>query len=268
MKNILVLIHDDAGQEARLQVALDIARAMDGHLNCVDITMVPMLVSDYVSMGGGAMLLGDEQAAESANGARIRARLEREDVPFTWQDMTGDAATCLKEAARLVDLVVLNRVFDKALYPNMADLVGAMLTEGDVPVLAVPENARGLNVGGRALIAWDGSKDAEAALKTALPLLAHASEVTLLYADDGSITIPAEQGAIYLGRHGIPATVRREETGTDRPGTVILVEAATNADYLVMGGYGHARWLEAIFGGTTEKLLARSPVPVFLAHHR
>lgn len=268
MKNILVLIHDDTGQEARLQVALDIARATGGHLNCIDVTMVPMLVSDYVSMGGGAMLLGEEQAAETANRQRIQARLEREDVPFSWQDMTGDAATCLKEAARLVDLVVLNRAFDKALYPNMADLVGTMLTEGDVPVMAVPEHATGLNIGGRVLIAWDGSKDAEAALKSALPLLARASDVTLLYVDDGSITVPAEQGAIYLGRHGIPATVRREPGGIERPGSILLVEVATNADYLVMGGYGHARWLEAVFGGTTDKLLSRSPVPVFLAHHR
>lgn len=35
MKNVLLLIHDDDGQEARLQVTLDLTRALDGHLTCV-----------------------------------------------------------------------------------------------------------------------------------------------------------------------------------------------------------------------------------------
>src|SRR3989344_3652734 len=36
MKNILLLVHDDHGQEARLQAALDITRAVEGHLTCID----------------------------------------------------------------------------------------------------------------------------------------------------------------------------------------------------------------------------------------
>jgi hypothetical protein len=35
MKNVLLLVHDDLGQEARLQAALDIVRAIGGHLHCL-----------------------------------------------------------------------------------------------------------------------------------------------------------------------------------------------------------------------------------------
>ena len=42
MKNILLLVHDDAGQEARFQAALDIGRAVEGHLSCLDVTVIPM----------------------------------------------------------------------------------------------------------------------------------------------------------------------------------------------------------------------------------
>ncbi len=47
MKNVLVLLHDDAGQEARFQCALDLTRAIDGHLTCVDVAMLPVAVEDY-----------------------------------------------------------------------------------------------------------------------------------------------------------------------------------------------------------------------------
>ena len=52
MKNILLFVHDDSGQEARFQVALDLTRALGGHLLCLDITYVPPLVgSGYYDDG-------------------------------------------------------------------------------------------------------------------------------------------------------------------------------------------------------------------------
>ena len=62
MKNILVLVHDDDGQEARLQVAFDIVRAVRGHLTCVDVVTVPVFVGEYMGVGGDALLLEDEKA--------------------------------------------------------------------------------------------------------------------------------------------------------------------------------------------------------------
>ncbi len=41
MKNVLLLVHDDVGQESRYQVALDLTRALQGHLMCLDVTYVP-----------------------------------------------------------------------------------------------------------------------------------------------------------------------------------------------------------------------------------
>lgn len=46
MKTLLLLVHDDAGQEARLQAALDLTRALDGHLTCVDIAPIPVFAGD------------------------------------------------------------------------------------------------------------------------------------------------------------------------------------------------------------------------------
>jgi nucleotide-binding universal stress UspA family protein len=42
--------------------------------------------------------------------------------------------------------------------------------------------------------------------------------------------------------------------------------AASGADVLVMGGYGHSRFRELVFGGFTRRVLNSSPLPVFLFH--
>ncbi len=60
MKNILLLIHDDAGQEARLQAALDITRALGGHLKCVDVTPLTVIPDDAFGSDGSAVLLEHE----------------------------------------------------------------------------------------------------------------------------------------------------------------------------------------------------------------
>jgi len=269
MKNILVLIHDDSGQNARVQAALDVARAVGGHLRCVHVSIIPEVVTDFVSMGGNALLPEDEALKEAGNRNRLRERLENDDVPFDWIDVTGDLTLSMLDAAALTDLVVVNRELQTSLFPNALELAGRLLVEARLPVLAVPEKAKGLNARGRALIAWDGSASAEAALRAAVPLLRHAAAVTILYVEDGSLKIPAEDAAVYLARHGIPATIQREKILTDRPGAVILSALQwAKADYVVMGAFGRARIIEELFGGATERMLAESPVPLFLVHGR
>jgi len=268
MRNILVLVHDDKGQEARLEAALDLRRALGGHLTCVDVSIVPIMVTDYIPTGGTALLLADEQRNESRNAAKVRARLSDGHVLFDWVDATGELATCMRDAAGLADLVVTNRQLDNATFPDSIDLIGKLVIDEGLPVLAVPETARGFKVDGNALIAWDGSRAAQAALRAAIPLLKRAASVTLLYIDDGSIKQPCGEAVRYLARHGIAATVRREDAGV-RAGEALLAAARSGeADYIVMGGFGHARALEAIFGGATTSLLTESPVPLFLAHRR
>ena len=54
----------------------------------------------------------------------------------------------------------------------------------------------------------------------------------------------------------------------DRPAveTLLAAAAAANADLLVMGGYGHSRLREVIFGGFTRHVLAHADLPVLMTH--
>ncbi|WP_256731447.1 universal stress protein [Sphingomonas sp. dw_22] len=267
MKNVLVLMHDDAGQEARFQAALDLTRALDGHLTCVDVSITPLFIGDYAGTGGEALMMADEQAREKENRERMEARLRVEDVPYDWIDECGFLSPCMRDAATMADLVVLNREIDGIHFPDMRELVGDVLLKSNKPIIAVPASARRFDAFGNALVAWDGSREAEAALRAAVPLLRHAKSVTILAADDGSLKIPAQSAAEYLSRHGIEPEIRERSALTELASTVVLdTVKAIDAAYVVMGGFGHSRFIEAAFGGVTKRMLKESPVPIFLAH--
>src|SRR5690606_20080733 len=107
----------------------------------------------------------------------------------------------------------------------------------------------------------------EAALRAAVPLLQHAEHVTILEVDDGSIKVAAFDAAEYLARNGIKPRILRRDAHQDIPSTVILNEIeAIGAAYLVMGGFGHSRFVQALLGGVTRRMLRECPVPLLLAH--
>lgn len=269
MKNILLLVHDDAGQEARFQAALDITRAIGGHLKCLDVTPLNILPIDAYGAGlaadGGALVLDFERQQESANKARLQQRLAVEDVSWDWADTVGVMEQAIEENAALADLIVVNRRIDDFPLPDMRHVASQLVVESGVPVLAVPQDATGF-VAGRALVAWDGSHEAVSALTAAIPLLELAGSVTILEVDDGSVQTPAEEAAAYLSRHGLRAEIVRSGHGHASASDVIMAKAESGRfDYLVMGGFGHSRFVEACLGGVTRKMLTSSPIPLFLA---
>ena len=267
MKNILLLVHDDAGQEARLQAALDIVRAVSGHLTCLDIVQIPTLIgTDYMMADAEAALLDDVRNREAANRSRVKARLAAEDVAWDWLDATGDIAALLKEQSDLADLIVLNTALAEEYYPDMRGVVSEVVMRSKKPILAMPEVARGLDVGGHALIAWNGSSAIANTLRGATPLLALASGVTIVEIG-ASGAAPVEEAATYLSRHHIHARVeRRDGSRGDVANALLDLCADRHPSYCVIGAYGHSRVREGLFGGVTRRMLAESPVPLMLGH--
>ena len=267
MKNILLLAHDDAGQEARLQAALDVARCFDGHLTCLDDAIVPEVVGNFYGGLGKAILIEEEAQQEALNRTRLEARLAIEQVPWTYRESIGVLSGALRDAAVFADLIVLNRDLDFLMMPDMGAIIGDTLAKTRVPILAVGYDAAGINLGGRVLVAWDGSPTAVAAVRAAVPLLQQSCEALIYAADDGSIEQTAEDAAIYLTRHGVAVTVKRERASGRRPAEMVLEQVEQyDAAYVVMGGYGHSPLTERLIGGMTRKMLGKSPVPLFLAH--
>ena len=267
MKNVLLLIHDDAGEEARFQVALDLARALSGHLTCVDIVEIPVLIGTDYTMGDAAFALtADVRDREAENRSRIKARLAVEDVPWDWKDATGDIARLLEVEAGLADVIVLNTVFAEHEPTNMRAIVSDVVMQAGKPILAVPQETRSLDTGGQVLIAWNGAPAIANTLRAVTPLLALAEGVTIV--EIGKIVgPPAEEAAAYLSRHGIHARIDRDVPLVWSVGDALLAACRERLPaYCVMGAYGHSRLREWLIGGVTRQMLAESTLPLLLGH--
>ncbi len=120
----------------------------------------------------------------------------------------------------------------------------------------------------RALLAWDGSREAVRALHDALPLLRRAKTVLEIatIGDDETIG-PLPDLLEHLKRHqiAIEGEVHLPENGSKAS---VLVERLKQGhfDLLIMGAYGHPAWLEFLFGGTTPSALMNSSAPVLVSH--
>ncbi len=270
MKNVLLLVHDDDGQEARLQAALDLVRVLQGHLICLDVLMVPSILATYdpYAASAAADMMADVNEQDSANRSRLEARLAHEDVTWDWRNAIDTPAAAIEAESKLADIIVLSSGIEDYDPSMLRRLVGRVTERSGRPVLAVPKDARGVDVNGTVLIAWDGSREANEALRDAVPLLTLADNVILMDLDEGQGTFAPSVAASYLSRHGIHARI---ELAQRKPGATIyssILDRAheVGASYIVMGAFGHSTTTEAIFGGVTRSMLAQSKLPLFLAH--
>jgi len=164
------------------------------------------------------------------------------------------------------------KVADLAVLPSMAAKENgrwgpardAALFQSGRPVLIVPDEVGG-PIGETVVIAWKDAVEAVRAIAAATPFLATAKRVKLLnIAEDGEDeTAPAM--AAYLTKAGFPVETVTIELGGREVGEALL-EAAGSGVLLVMGGYGHWRWREWVFGGATLYVLRNTDVPVLMSH--
>ena len=271
MKSILLHIHEDKGAESRLQVACDIVRATEGHLHCVQVTAMPDFVA--ADMYGGASMapamIAELRDIDERTRTRVEERLRREDISWDWRQVDGDIVHGLLSAAKLSDLIVVT--LPEGPRKDMADplhIAADLALGGRTPVLAVPQNARGLNVAGRAFIAWDGSQEASAALRLALPLLKLAEEVHVVTVEEaGKYPFPATDAPEYLARHGIRTQLHTwPQDGRAIEDALQAAVRVLSPDWMVMGAFGHSRLREMVFGGVTRAMLRVVHVPLLLAH--
>jgi hypothetical protein len=133
-------------------------------------------------------------------------------------------------------------------------------------VLFLPQPRRARMIGGRALIVWDGSLSAAAALTGATPLLRRAREVMLIDAQSEGQQVDVARAADLV--RGLPGERRLDVTAQwlESPAALMQMAQLCRADYLVMGGFGRWRALADILYGDCDSAFLRTPVPLLLGH--
>ncbi|HEX9489871.1 MAG TPA: universal stress protein [Stellaceae bacterium] len=282
LKDILVHVDDARGHEARLRIAIELARRNDARLTGLFI-IEPVDVAAFGAPTGAdvAALATLETIQEEHHAARraladrlagdFRSATERAGVAAEWRLVEGDVTDLVILNARYADLAILGQIDPEN--PGVgAPRPEAVLLASGRPILVVPYIGAGETVGRRVLAAWNASREAARALNDALPLLEDAETVIVLSVNPergiaGEGDLPAADIALHLARHDIKAEAAYAVAEDIGVGDVLLSRAADlGSDLLVMGGYGHSRLREVVLGGATRTLLRHMTLPVLLSH--
>ncbi|RSV14785.1 hypothetical protein CA236_15590 [Sphingomonas sp. ABOLG] len=271
MKTILIELGAGIGDDGLLDCAADLARAFGSYVIGLHITPLDAYVS--LDPFGGAYALPSllEAADEQENKAReaFEAAMANESISWEFRSGRGAASSVIAEQSRFVDLVLVAKPGREKQYHGRIGHVGELALTSSAPVLALPPESRSFDPLGRAVIAWNGSPEASAAVRAALPMLTKASEVTVLTAEEpgGKWDVPSLELEKYLSRHGIKVALEVViVTDGDLPSSLLREVADRQPAYLVMGAYGRSRAREWLLGGVTRHMLLDLPVPVLLAH--
>ena len=276
-RSLLVFLDQDPLCAARTQVAIRLAQDHDCHL----VGVAPTGLVDMATPDAAATLV------EFADMARNALREEAEGATRRFSDACraaglksvesvvdeADKARSLVRHAHCSDLTLLNQADPTASSHRRAqDLVEQVVLNSARPTLIIPYAGRFETLGSNVMVAWDESREVVRALSDALPLLRRAKRVQLVsWNEKGASddrTLRARLAALHqwLMWQGVSAEVRVETTEVDISNAMLLHAADLNTDLIVMGAYGHSRWVERILGGATRGLLASMTVPVLMAH--
>jgi nucleotide-binding universal stress UspA family protein len=179
-----------------------------------------------------------------------------------------DAGHAFGRMARRFDLAVVRQAEPKSGRSDNLIMQAALFDSGR-PVLVVPRAQKGRAQFDRVMICWDGSRGAARAVADALPFLQRAKAIDVVTIGDrpeGDETSGAEM-VDHLACHGLKAAEKLiPAPDADVPHTILSHAAASSADLVVMGGYGHSRFREFVLGGATRGILAEMGTPTLMSH--
>lgn len=277
IKTVLAHLDHPARASETLKPAIALAKAQGAHV--IGLHVMPSLAA---LPGYGYELPGPVLDSFARNNAQRAAALREVfdaalsaevGVQGSWaQDIavSSDPAPEVIEHARRSDLTVLLQA-DEADGATRWELGGRLVLESGRPVLMIPHAGTHEVIGKRVLVAWNGSRECARAVFDALPIMQLADEVRIFgvagRTDSERADLPGAELATTLARHGLRVTT---ETGKASPLSVadelLNVASDTGADLLVMGGYGHSRAREFLFGGVTRDIMRQMTVPVLFSH--
>lgn len=262
MRNIMVPAGAGDCAQKQLLVAIDLARALSARLTIVVERDIEMAAGGW---GEPPMVKRSDLRPDGRLPENIRSDLDR--LMPSWRLVErADGWRGLAGQAESGTLIVLpaRASADEA---GGWIAIGEALIEHRLAVVTVPPTCASFDAHGHALVLWDGSHASFHALATSIPLLRVAGAVTLLEIDDGSMKCPGRHVLDLLLARGVSARLDHIKAGGERAVFVALDEIKARVPaYAVLGGFGHARWIERLVGGVTKQLIDASPVPLLLKH--
>jgi nucleotide-binding universal stress UspA family protein len=275
IKDIVVNLSVTKGGGPAGDYAASLASIFEAHLTGVAFVydpIVPVSATGYIPAEIIERQQADNEGFAKAALDRFNAATKREGLsaePLTIATSLAGAGEHFSRIARRFDLAVLGQAEPDS--SSIDDIIAeTTLFDSGRPIVIVPYIQKGPLKLDRAMVCWDGSRQAARAIGDAMPILGKAGTVEIVSIADE----PGKQDRIegvdmgqHLARHGLKVEVERIPAGDVDVADALLSHAAdSGADIMVMGGYGHSRLRQFLLGGVTRSTLRSMTVPVLMAH--
>ncbi len=272
LKTLLVCLMNRESADAVLNCAVPLARAHGAHLIGLH-TFEALLVYPGIAMHvpGIAFASFDESQKEEAAiiEAIFRKHTENEDFPSEWrpiQTETASASECMIQSAHAADLVIMPR--DGTPIPSGAQV--RVIQECGRPVIVVPPDFNGPQVGANVVLGWSNTREAARAAHDLLLVAQARSKISVVRVDGRSGDELADSETIDLAemfdRHGLRAqTAHRKLTGNDVAEALLQHAMEEGADLVAAGAFGHSRAYDFFVGAVTKTLMQKATMPVLLS---
>ena len=256
------------------EYAIGLAKATGAHLTALVVEGEPIGPTPQVrpdNMQGDLVEVSADSGVFAKAAERLIAAAVHNGTECSVLSVSSDSPNfrdVLIGTAQVRDLVVFD--VQGPLQRPTLDWVEAILFGSGRPIVLAPSGARPV-LNGAIVFAWDESRSAVRALHDTLPLIIGSREVVVVSVVDDKQLRNRGSGewiCSYLARWGVtsrfqPIMRRSEKVGVD----LLDVTWRMDADVLIMGGFGHSREREFIFGSATRDILQSNlDIAVFLSH--
>ena len=286
IKTILVPATGSDSDLAVFGAALSVARPFGAHIDALHAHLNPIevavrLTSDTTGtplVGGFIEKLEEDFRAREERAKRLFEKFcsdagialldgstpAGKKLTAAWHVETGDEGRLISVFGMTADLIVAGRgAEDNA---GARSVLEAALLDTGRPLLISTSSPAPPIQGGTIAIAWKPTPQAVHAVLAAMPLLGLAAKIIVVSVTEGADQSGGEALARNLRRHGLRIEVEQIGADDQDPADALLARIEGRAGLLVMGGYGHSRFREWVFGGFTRRVLTDAPLPVLMMH--
>ncbi len=264
LKDIILHLERDPSRDGVRDFAASIAEIFSAHLTAVIFNFEASMPADAL-----ADLFAESEAEARGAIERFEQAMKRFDLSAEPRLVSGMPKT-FSEMARCFDLsIVMQSDDDKGVSNSI--LIETTLFDSGRPLIIVPGTQREALKLEKVVCCWDGSRTAARAINDALPFLKKASAVEILIVENEKTAkehaLRGNEISRHLARHDIKVGVKTiSAADMDVANAILSHVAGSPTSLLVMGGYGHSRLREFVFGGVTREMLSAMTVPVFMSH--
>ncbi|WP_299879104.1 universal stress protein [uncultured Sulfitobacter sp.] len=275
-KTILVCLTTPEHAATLLRVAVPLARKHGAHLiglHTVEALVVYPGIAMHIPEPAFAAFNESQKQESEAIKAVFTDHTAQEDFVSEFRLVKAEAQSASErmiESARAADLVIMAHEDKNSDRYDQRHAQSQVIRESGRPVVVVPLDYDGPEIGNNILLGWSDTREAARAAHDMLSIASEGTELTVLRVGSSGQDAFKDADAIDMvemfARHGLKPTLEHRDPMGDSIADVLNeVAFEKGADLIVTGAFGHSLAYDFVIGATTYALLRDQRFPVLFS---